>query len=150
MGAQMSLYLFKSFYYIKGSEDDTSLDENANSNWETMAQSIVSDSDDSYNLSMAFSDIELGNRSISEALGDFDDSIDSGKLGYLFLISTLAGAFCAYVILGFVIDMGVRAVKLAYLQLIAPLPILSLILTNQKKVFDYLLNSPQKNYQQFF
>lgn len=150
MGAQMSLYLFKSFYYIKGSEDDTSLDENANSNWETMAQSIVSDNDDSYNLSMAFSDIELGNRSISEALGDFDDSIDSGKLGYLFLISTLAGAFCAYVILGFVIDMGVRAVKLAYLQLIAPLPILSLILPNQKKVFDNWLKKTSSCFIEVF
>lgn len=150
MGTQMSLYLFKSFYYIKGSEDDTSLDENANSNWETMAQSIVSDSDDSYNLSMAFSDIELGNRSISEALGDFDDSIDSGKLGYLFLISTLAGAFCAYVILGFVIDMGVRAVKLAYLQLIAPLPILTLILPNQKKVFDNWLKKTSSCFIEVF
>lgn len=150
MGAQMSLYLFKSFYYIKGSEDDTSLDENANSNWETMAQSIVSDNDDSYNLSMAFSDIELGNRSISEALGDFDDSIDSGKLGYLFLISTLAGAFCAYVILGFVIDMGVRAVKLAYLQLIAPLPILTLILPNQKKVFDNWLKKTSSCFIEVF
>lgn len=150
MGAQMSLYLFKSFYYIKGSEDDTSLDENANSNWETMAQSIVSDSDDSYNLSMAFSDIELGNRSISEALGDFDDSIDSGKLGYLFLISTLAGAYCAYVLLNFVIDMGVRAVKLAYLQLIAPLPILTIILPNQKKVFDNWLKKTSSCFIEVF
>lgn len=136
MGAQMSLYLFKSFYYIKGNEDNVSLDENDNSSWESEAQSIVSDNDSSYNLSMAFSDIELGNKSVSEALGDFDDSIDSGKLGYLFLISTVAGIFCAYVMLGFVIDMGVRAVKLAYLQLIAPLPILTLVLPNQKKVFD--------------
>lgn len=150
MGAQMSLYLFKSFYYIKGSEDDTSLDENANSNWETMAQSIVSDSDDSYNLSMAFTDIELGNRSISEALGDFDDSIDSGKLGYLFLISTLAGAYCAYVLLNFVIDMGVRAVKLAYLQLIAPLPILTIILPNQKKVFDNWLKKTSSCFIEVF
>lgn len=136
MGAQMSLYLFKSFYYIKGNEDNVSLDENDNSSWESEAQSIVSDNDSSYNLSMAFSDIELGNKSVSEALGDFDDSIDSGKLGYLFLISTVAGIFCAYIMLGFVIDMGVRAVKLAYLQLIAPLPILTLVLPNQKKVFD--------------
>lgn len=136
VGAQMSLYLFKSFYYIKGSEDNVTVDENGVSNWETEAKNIVSDNDSSYNLSMAFSDIELGNKSVSEALGDFDDSIDSGKLGYLFLISTIAGAFCAYVILGFVIDMGVRAVKLAYLQLIAPLPILTLVLPNQKKVFD--------------
>ena len=136
IGAQMSLYLFKSFYYIKGSEDNVTVDENGVSNWETEAKNIVSDNDSSYNLSMAFSDIELGNKSVSEALGDFDDSIDSGKLGYLFLISTIAGAFCAYVILGFVIDMGVRAVKLAYLQLIAPLPILTLVLPNQKKVFD--------------
>ena len=136
MGAQMSLYLFKSFYYVKGNEDNVSLDENDNSSWESKAQSIVSDNDSSYNLSMAFSDIELGNKSVSEALGDFDDSIDSGKLGYLFLISTIAGIFCTYVMLGFVIDMGVRAVKLAYLQLIAPLPVLTLVLPNQKKVFD--------------
>lgn len=43
---------------------------------------------------------------------------------YKFIISTAAGIFVAYILLSFCIDIGVRAVKLAFLQIMAPIPII--------------------------
>lgn len=46
---------------------------------------------------------------------------------YTWLISTLAGAFMAYVFLMFCLDIAIRSVKLSFLQLIAPIPLISRI-----------------------
>lgn len=140
MGNQLELYLFKSFYYINGYEDDTianiTQDGTATSTWEERAEQIKSDENEEKSLKDAFENIESGNGSIADELGDFDLAIYNNKVKYLFLLSTIAGLYCAYVLLGFVIDMGVRSVKLAYLQLIAPIPIFSIIVPGQKKIFD--------------
>lgn len=65
-----------------------------------------------------------------------DDLIDStvnvdGKekfiFDYSFLLSTLAGGFLAWMLLVFCIDIAIRSVKLGFLQLIAPIPIISYI-----------------------
>lgn len=44
---------------------------------------------------------------------------------YTILISTLAGGFIAYILLMFCIDVAVRNVKLGFLQLIAPIPLIA-------------------------
>lgn len=140
MGNQLELYLFKSFYYINDSVDDTIVDVTEDgtetSNWETRASQITSDEDTGKTLLLAFQNIENGSGTIADELVDFDLAIYNKQVTYLFLLSTIAGLYCAYVLLGFVIDMGVRSVKLAYLQLIAPIPIFSIIVPGQKKVFD--------------
>lgn len=46
---------------------------------------------------------------------------------YKFIISTVAGIFVAIMYLNFCIDLAVRAVKFGFLQLIAPIPIISMI-----------------------
>lgn len=43
---------------------------------------------------------------------------------YSFLLSTLAGAFTAWIMMIFVLDIALRSAKLAVLQLIAPFPII--------------------------
>lgn len=44
---------------------------------------------------------------------------------YTYLISTIAGGFIAWIFLIFCFDIAVRSVKLSFLQLIAPVPIIS-------------------------
>lgn len=127
--SEMAVTLFQSFYYVKA-DDESNVETSS-----TAYESIISD-DGVMNLNEAFNSIKEDKKSLFEALGNFDDAFDNGDLGYLYLISTVAGLYCAYVLLGFVIDIAVRAVKLSYLQVIAPLPIMTLILPNQKKVFD--------------
>lgn len=54
-----------------------------------------------------------------------------------FIIAPLVGGFTAYILLIFCIDIAVRTVKLTFLQLISPIPIVSYIDPKSKKtVFD--------------
>lgn len=48
-------------------------------------------------------------------------------LDYTYLISTIAGGFIAWIFLIFCFDIAVRSVKLGFLQLIAPVPIISYV-----------------------
>lgn len=78
--------------------------------------------------------------SFISAFGPLLGDVVDGNITYLIIISTVAGLFCAYVLLGYCLDAGLRAVKLAYLQLLAPLPILLTIIPGQKKVFKNWLS----------
>lgn len=65
------------------------------------------------------------------------DATENDKsVTYTFLISTIAGCFLIYVILSFCIDLGVRAAKLAFYQLIAPIPILMRLIPGKEGQFD--------------
>jgi len=55
---------------------------------------------------------------------------------YRFGISTVAGLFVLWMLLSFCLDLGVRAVKLAFYQMLAPIPILSRILPDNSKMFN--------------
>lgn len=51
---------------------------------------------------------------------------------YHYLISTIFGVILAYIMIGFCIDLAVRAVKIGFLQIIAPIPIIMSIAPGQK------------------
>ena len=52
---------------------------------------------------------------------------------YKFLISTITGLVVVLILISFCFDISVRAIKLAFLQMIAPIPILSYIDPNSSK-----------------
>ena len=54
----------------------------------------------------------------------FIDAVDEGDIRYTWFISTVCGAFVAYAFVSYSIDMGLRAAKLAYYQIIAPVPLI--------------------------
>lgn len=66
---------------------------------------------------------------VNEEVGSDGSASGSGyyAMEYSWLISTIAGVVVAWMFLGYCIDTGVRAVKLAALELIAPVPIFSYI-----------------------
>lgn len=74
-------------------------------------------------------------------IAKFSTAIAEEKLTYMFFISTIAGGFCVYVLLCFVFDLGIRAVKLAALQIIAPLPIVMRILPKKNDIFSKWLKT---------
>ncbi len=55
---------------------------------------------------------------------------------YAPLVSALCGIFLCYVILSFSIDLGVRVAKLAFYQILAPIPIIMRVIPEKKSVFD--------------
>lgn len=63
----------------------------------------------------------------------FADNAAKGEIKYIFLISTIAGAFLCYVMISFCFDLGIRAVKLAFLEIIAPIPIIARIMPGAAK-----------------
>ena len=133
IGAQMATLLFKSFFYP--------LDENGepvdiSQTPEAAANIYENDCDgaDCLTLEQAYAQIEAGEP--FSILRKFSDAVVDEEINYIFIISTIAGGFCVYVLASLCLDMALRAVKLSYLQVIAPLPILTIIIPGQKKVFS--------------
>lgn len=71
---------------------------------------------------------------------------------YLILLSTACLGFVAYVFLGFTIDISIRSVKLSFLQLMAPVPIISMLDPNSGKsgMFSKWLKECTKTYADVF
>ncbi len=62
--------------------------------------------------------------------------IDKGQVEYRWGLSAIAGGFMVWTLLSFTIDMAVRIAKLAYYQLISPIPIVMRIIPKQESVFN--------------
>lgn len=71
---------------------------------------------------------------------------------YIFLISTACLGFVAYVFLGFTIDIAIRTVKLCFLQLMSPIPIISMLDPSSGKngMFGKWLKECTKTYGDLF
>lgn len=165
IGTQFATYLFQSFFYPKSIEnmnmtdvdndgdllkseavkvevgliDDVFSDEE-NVNIEKY-KDYDSDNKGNYNLQMAYEGAMNGEMFFTAfrpfLLGDvgFANSVLNNTVNYMIIISTIAGVYCAYVLASLCIDMAIRAVKLGYLELIAPLPIMTLIIPGKDGVF---------------
>lgn len=77
---------------------------------------------------------------------------DDGYIfSYTMVISTLGGALVLWMMFLFCIDIGVRAVKLSFLQLIAPIPVLSYIDAQKgQKIFDGWVKECVSTYLEVF
>lgn len=78
----------------------------------------------------------------------------NGKVDWVFdytlVFSTLTGGLLAWILLLFCIDVGVRSVKLGFLQLVAPIPIISYVDPKGEKVFQKWLGECGKTYLDLF
>ena len=66
------------------------------------------------------------------------------------IISSAAGCFLIYALLSFTLDLGVRVVKLAFYQLLAPIPIILRIIPSKKGTFDKWLKQTISVYCEVF
>lgn len=64
------------------------------------------------------------------------DAIVDGDVTYRWGFSTAVGLFLIYVIATFCLDLAVRSVRLAFLQLIAPIPVLMRVLPTKNDMFQ--------------
>jgi len=72
-------------------------------------------------------------------------------IDYNYVISTLSGGFILLILILFCFDVGVRTVKLGFLRLIAPIPIISRIDPKKgKEVFDKYVNTCISTYLDLF
>ncbi len=83
---------------------------------------------------------------------DLTDDITGGNLTYYYLISTIAGAFVLFVMISYCFDIALRVIKLAFCELIAPLPILARLMPNEStgKIFSNWLKATISIYVEVF
>ena len=94
---------------------------------------------------------DKGYKKLTE-LARTNDVDGSGQfyITYNFGLSTLVGGFVAYILLMFCIEIAVRTVKLAFLQLIAPIPIVTYIDNNGQGVFKKWTKACTNTYLSLF
>lgn len=68
----------------------------------------------------------------SNSGGDFYKADAFYLFDYNYPISTVVGGFLAWIMIGFCLDLAVRSVKLSFLQIIAPIPIILSLSPQQK------------------
>lgn len=84
-------------------------------------------------------------------IGLWGDTVaSSDEATYIPIVSTICGAFLIYVLISFCLDLGVRVIKLGFYQIIAPIPILMLIVPNKKNVFDNWVKATVATYLEVF
>ena len=92
----------------------------------------------------------------AKTTGDFSgfkflsEFIYEDRIEYSIIISTIAGLFVCYIMISYCIDMGLRAAKLGFAQLVAPVPILARIVPSQKKMFDSWTKFTLQSYFEVF
>ena len=107
--------------------------------------------------------IEEWDKKANKTIDDFRENIiagcDSGFLNinldtktcaydYRILISTAAGLFLLYILISMTLDVGIRAIKLGLLQILAPIPIGSYVMSKDK--FDKFVKIAVKVYLDLF
>lgn len=75
---------------------------------------------------------------------------DKDDIKYYGIISTIVGGYLVYLLFSFALDLGVRVVKLAFYQLIAPIPIIMRALPSKKTSFDKWLKKTLATYADVF
>lgn len=77
--------------------------------------------------------------------GHIDETMD-----YYWILCTGAGVMLCWFFISYALDLGTRAVKLAFLEVIAPIPLVMRIIPNAKKSFDTWKNEIIKTYLEVF
>ena len=133
MGSSFSVGIFQGFFYVQ--DDPTMTDaerEQVNSDYEAGTQVAISSNNiyNGYESSLEYT--------------------DSNRIQYTAFISGIAGIFILYVLLIYLFDVGLRAIKLVFLQLITPLPALMLIVPGQEKLFSSWVKEVIKTFLEVF
>lgn len=85
-------------------------------------------------------------------IAEFAEIVNEGIDGasYSPFTSAFCGIFLAYIVLSFCLDLGLRLIKLAFYEIIAPIPILLRILPEKKTVFDNWLKKTLATFFEVF
>ena len=85
-----------------------------------------------------------------EPVHDKTEASNGETVEYMPIVSTACGLFLIYVLISFCIDLGIRIVKLAFYQILAPIPILMYIIPEKKSVFDNWVKATLATYLEVF
>ena len=138
VGKNVAMTFFDAFVDVSDSAQ-ISTENHTYESWADLKICIINNKTDGCVGNEGFRDIAI-----------LSDSVAAGDTQYTFLVSTLCGAFLAYIILSFCIDLGIRVVKLAFYQIISPIPIFLRIMPEKKSVFDNWVKATLATYLEVF
>ena len=126
-GNDIAFYTFRAFFSPKLGEDGCS--ENILDASDECTESIGSGDDTLKSIdTRVYNGASFGQYGkLAKELND-----DNSKLNYYWPISTIAGGFVLYVLLNFCFDMALRTIKLAFYQIIAPIPVVCRVVPGGK------------------
>lgn len=128
-GRAIAFYTFKSFL-VPNTTDDicNGTDENGcrnnikgNEGWGKNGDALAVTDEAVFSSDSSFSQYT-----------NYSEAVRDDQLTYYFPISTVAGIFILYVLLNFCFDMALRVVKLAFYQIIAPIPVICRVIPGGK------------------
>ena len=109
--------------------------------WDQMKWAILNDGDFTQIISLA--------NVIHEGAKSMDGSGDV-EITYTPFVSSLCAGFLVYLLISFCLDLGIRSVRLAFLQLIAPIPIFMRAMPGKGTQFDKWLKKTVSTYLEVF
>ena len=120
-GVDTALTIFSAFYHPKG--DSKYSCEMAGSNQSDMCEKYVDIYGNAYK-----------NDDISSFIwnSDLKDGLKKDDMEYTYFLSTAAGIFALWMFVSFGLDVGIRVGKLAFYQVISPIPVMMRILPGDK------------------
>lgn len=156
-GGDLSVMVFMSFFHPVGTSYSTFIDEagNLSSSAKNDCTSAGASGEICDEWIAAFSEYKgsTGVKTIApfSKRGTLRSEIDEeGGMEYLWILSTAAALAVAWFFFSYSIDIGTRAVKLGFLQLIAPVPLIMRIFPKSKGMFDAWINELKKTYIEIF
>lgn len=141
-GNKMAVDTFQAFFYpanasISDIEDGTSA-----------SQISAEYGDGTITLDEAY-DIATTDGTFS-VFSSFAGNVVDGEISYTFIISTIMGGIMAYILFVYCLDLGLRAIKLAFYEIIAPLPIIVRVIPSQTKMFSSWTKATLSTYAEVF
>ena len=120
-GNEMSFYVFQAFF----GPDESKCDDVEDCSKEKIESSVGT---------LAEVDEKVLSGASFGLYSNFADEVssDDGKINYSFPLSTIAGIFVLWVLLNFCFDMALRTIKLAFYQIIAPIPVICRVIPGGK------------------
>ena len=112
-GRDIAYYTFTSFFYENDQSDGENTDSSENS-YDGIKSAVYENGESFTKFS-----------TLSEKVVD-------KSITYMFPVSTIAGIVILYILLNFCFDVAVRVVKLAFYQIIAPIPVMCRIIPGGK------------------
>lgn len=94
--------------------------------------------------------LDIPYSSITWNLKIFDTLGEDNGTYYMWIISTGCAVLVAWFFISYAIDLGTRAVKLGFLELIAPIPVMLKIIPSMKKSFETWKGEIIKTYVELF
>ena len=144
MGSRVSTMLFETFFHP--------IDDNGNILTYADCASDTSKVDVCSTYKTAYEGAMTGKISEFVSASELFDSLVSKKphMQYLYIISTICGVVALLMFVSYTIDIGIRVVKLAFLQIIAPIPIMLYVTKPKGGIFSKWINMLIKTYLTLF